>query len=92
MFTVLGGIGAVLLLVGIVFVGLILAVVGIAFVVKKSKDKGVVFKDGISNEEAKMVLESINEVIAADKTREVLQKYADAAQRALKATKQPPVL
>lgn len=95
MVTILGGLGAVFVL-GAMFLFFLLIVGGVIFaIVKRSKDKGVVFRDGISNDEAKLVLEAANEVLMADKTQEVLQKFSSALSRATASKapgKTPPVV
>jgi hypothetical protein len=89
--TILGGVGAVLVL-GFLLLAFLLIVGGIVYaVMKKSKESGVVFKDGISNEEAQLVLKAANEVLQADKTKEVLAKFSSALSRASAPTK-PPVV
>lgn len=92
MVTILGGLGALFCL-GAMGLFFLLVIGGIVYAVaKRSKDKGVVFKDGISDDEAKLVLEAANEVLRADKTQEVLQKFSSALSRAAVKTKTPPVV
>lgn len=90
--TILGGVGAVLVL-GFLLMAFLLVAGGIGYAIfRKSKESGVVFKDGISNDEAQLVLKAANEVLQADKTKEVLAKFSSALSRAASPTKTPPVV
>ena len=92
--SIVAGLGAIALLVFVGGLGLLL-VGGIAYMVfRRSKAKGVVFKDGVSNDEGKMIAEAISEVLREEQTKEVLKKYVSMGQKALAkvTSKTPPVV
>lgn len=81
--TIVGGLGAAFALFAVIaFFVFIVAVVGVV-IYKRSSARGVVFKDGISNDEAKIVLEEISKAAHEDKVRESLQKASAALKKAV---------
>lgn len=66
------------------FIVTTIVVIGLAVwkVGAKAKSKGVVFKDGISSEEAEMVLDAINETLNAEKMAETFMKFQTALSKA----------
>jgi uncharacterized membrane protein YraQ (UPF0718 family) len=90
--TLLGGLGATVLL--FVFIAFVLAVVGLVVftVFKKTKEQGVVYKDGITKEEAATILRVVNESISAEKTAEFVGHVHDILGKVVKAGVTPPKL
>jgi Na+-transporting methylmalonyl-CoA/oxaloacetate decarboxylase gamma subunit len=81
--TILGGLGAAFALFAVIsFFVFVVILIGVV-VYKRSTARGVVFKDGVSNDEAKIVLEEISKVAQEDKAREALLKASVAIKKAV---------
>lgn len=66
---------------------LALLVLGVVFVLK-AKSKGVVFRDGLTEEEWKLTRQAIEETLKVDTVQIALGKVANATQKAMQRKQQ----
>jgi len=88
--TILGGLGATIVLGLFMLMVVVLVAAGAYTLFKRTKEQGVVYKDGISQAEAATILRIVNESISAEETAKFVSHVHSILGQVVKAGPTPP--